>query len=92
MNGIKQPLWDPTENQLAQTSHFAIASTVVLAACRLGLPPWAGFLLTLAWAVPKEFGFDLVVEQDSFVDSLEDFVWYALGAVVAVAFCRLTGA
>ena len=72
--------WMPSTNQLAQTSHFFIATTIVLAAHSFGFrPPW-GLVWVFVWALPKEFIFDLLVEGDSLESSVEDFCWYGVGA------------
>jgi hypothetical protein len=85
------PHWMPTQNQIAQCSHFFIAVSIVLLARLCGFHWLVQAGLVLAWALPKEFVFDLIVEQDSFADSREDFLWYCIGGAVAVGLLLLTG-
>lgn len=65
-----------------------IVAIVILA----GSPWWVGCLWVLAWTIPKEFGFDLLIEQDTVVDGLLDSAWYGIGAVLGSLAVILVGA
>lgn len=71
--------WMPSEDQLAQTSHFFIATTIIAYSHLLGQKWWFGLLAVLVWATFKEWIFDIIVEGDTIAGSLEDFVWYMIG-------------
>ena len=46
----------------------------------LGWPIGYIWLAVFGWACFKEFVFDILIEQDSWSDSFEDFTWYMTGA------------
>lgn len=75
--------WMPTSNQVAQLCHFSMAWACVMTAAVFGGTWWLGFVITLCWATPKEFAWDIVMEPDSWSDSAEDWTWYMIGAVVS---------
>jgi hypothetical protein len=80
--------WLPSNDQLAQTSHFFIATTLVLGMPFLfGISPWWGALAVVCWVIPKDFFFDLVVEQAGVKSGIWDASWYGVGAAVALALC-----
>jgi hypothetical protein len=82
--------WEPSVNLIAQTAHFLGAATLVLLAARLGSPWWGQALAVLGWAVPKEWLFDLLVEQDTVKGSGRDFLWYMIGGLASILVCSLT--
>jgi hypothetical protein len=87
----KQPIpntskWVPSSNFLAQNTHILGASSIVLFCALQGWNFWIGFGIVVAWALVKEFILDLfVIEHDTLEGSLEDFLMYLLGAVLASA-------
>ena len=73
---------------LAQVTHLFIAATIVLA-CKLAGWPWCPVLPVLCWAVPKEYGFDILVEEDTWTGSTIDFAFYVVGASVTASLTYL---
>lgn len=58
--------------------------TVLTAACTLH-HWWYGFLAVLVFALVKEFIIDIFgKEQDSFLSSLKDFLFYMVGAAAGI--------
>jgi hypothetical protein len=84
--------WTPTEDQLAQTAHIAIAAMLVFGTSYLfNCSPLWGVLVVAAWVAVKDFVFDLWVEQSTVRAELRDAVFYAVGALVALALCLAAG-
>jgi hypothetical protein len=77
-------IWIPTLDDISQTAHIFIASTVVLASAHFAKRPWTGFWIAIAWAGVKEFIFDPIIEQDSWESCLWDFAFYCLGAAITI--------
>ena len=75
------PHWTPSVASGWATCHFAIAWAIVMTAVVFNIP--FSFLLVIMWAVPKEFVFDIIIEQDTWTDSTVDFLWYIVGASFA---------
>lgn len=80
--------WMPSAASIAATCHFFIASTLVLLTFLCGVHSEWCMLPVVVWALPKEFIFDLIVEQDTVKDSITDFFWYMVGGL---ATCALLG-
>ncbi len=76
------PLWYPTCNEGFQAAHFFAATTIGLLCRLLKYPAISCICLILAFALVKEFVFDILVEQDTWANSLEDFLYYLVGALV----------
>ena len=84
--------WEPSSDQLAQTSHIALAGWFVFACTYFGLPPWATALIGIALAAIKEGVIDIYgPEKDSWSDSLEDFAWYVASGIVNMFIVWLKG-
>lgn len=75
---------------LAQMTHVLGASVIVLASRHYGWAWWVGCMLVLAWALPKEFLVDPWLEGDSYLDGLQDFSFYVLGAAVTTGILAVT--
>jgi hypothetical protein len=74
----------PSHFAVEQTSHVFIAATIVETAVLMGWSPLTGLLCVLAWATPKEYAFDLLVEASTLREETIDFLWYmASGVTVA---------
>jgi hypothetical protein len=74
-----------------QAAHALIGYGAVLTAA-FTLHHWTyGFLAVLVFALVKEFIIDIFgKEHDSFMSSLEDFLFYMVGAGVAIGVAVLT--
>ena len=82
--------WTPTADQLAQCSHFFIATSIVFGCSLFGVPWWACGLAVVAWGAVKEFWWDIRgPEHDSIEDSVEDFFWYQVGNVAGLVLLLL---
>ena len=82
--------WQPSAWLLAQDTHIGYGMALIGLAVASGHPWWYGFLGILVIELPKEFGFDLLVEGASVLDGLVDLsVWLAGGAF---AYLFLAGA
>jgi hypothetical protein len=77
--------WMPSDEQIAQTCHFALAWAMVVTAALFGASWWVCALLVICWTLPKEFAFDLAVENDSILDSATDALWYMIGMAFGLA-------
>jgi hypothetical protein len=77
--------WTPTDRAICQTCHFALASAGVwvFPAC-FKKPPWWGAIAVVAFAIPKELAFDILVELDDWGDSWEDLAAYLIGVLFAL--------
>lgn len=77
------PEWYTSLTWVTQMAHlfsgWASVLTVDLFARRAWLPP----TLLQVWAVPKEFIWDILVEQDTWVSSGLDWGMYSLGGLIA---------
>jgi hypothetical protein len=75
----------PSPGVAYQAVHALIGYGAVLTAA-FTLHHWTyGFLAVLVFALVKEFIIDIFgKEHDSFISSLEDFVFYLIGAAVGV--------
>lgn len=81
--------WMPSFELVSQLAHFFAAAAVVLAAVYLwGWRPATACLAMLAFALVKEFGFDLAIEQDALWSSCVDFSTYLLGVAVTAWLVR----
>ncbi len=79
-----KPIWYPSPFFLAQAGHFLLAAVAVLAPIALTCDTRSGVygtLVVLAYAVPKEFIFDLLVERDTVRDGFIDLSFYLIGLV-----------
>ena len=82
--------WYPSANLDAQLSHTGWGAFIVLAAS-LAWGPLVAWLILLFWIGIKEFGFDLVIEQDTILASVIDSSFYILGGLIgAFTFWRLS--
>lgn len=83
--------FDPTLNQACQTAHFFSGAFLVAFAVAVRWPMIVGVGACLAFALFKEFVFDIFVEGDKWgwPGSLMDFTFYQLGAMVAVGLLYL---
>lgn len=74
--------WNPSAAFLAQTNHILCGALVLLAADHAGLTLWATFAGLLSVAAMKEFILDIfVLERDSLLGSLADWIFYLLGGI-----------
>lgn len=76
--------WYTTLEFVTQSSHFFGGATLVLLPLVRGLSGWWAYGILLLWAIPKEYVWDLLVEQDTVVSSSLDFSMYLLGGVIAL--------
>jgi|SRR5579864_117998 len=90
MGDICQVNYEPSFEAVAQASHFFIATTLVLGLCWCRVSLIRACLYTLAFALLKEFTFDLFVEHDSILSSCADTVWYSIGTLAAFVFLKGT--
>lgn len=76
---------------LAQFGHFFGALSIVYIVSTFfgqsGM--WWTFGVGLVYALLKEFVFDILVEKDTWPDSLMDFAFLVLGGLVAIGFFYL---
>ena len=77
--------WTPSELQMAQTSHVAIALAVVGWFACFGARGGLEALAVVGYAVLKEYVFDIIVEGDDWWDSTVDFLWYMAGMIAGMA-------
>lgn len=77
------PEWYTSAGFLAQSAHLAWGALFVFAPAAMGAPHWLGPVLLLIWSAPKEFVWDLIVEQDTVPKSALDFGMYWLGGGLA---------
>ena len=75
--------WQPSYAFLCASCHLAWGIIIGLVPAFLWMPEWIGPALLLAWAVPKEFVYDLADEGDSLAGSVTDFAWYVAGGAAA---------
>lgn len=75
--------WTPSDAQIVQMSHFAIAWCIVATLRFHRFAPLTAMLVALLWALFKEFTFDLIIEHDSLENSIRDFAWYMGGVAVS---------
>jgi len=74
--------WYPSANVDAQCSHFGWGVAFVLMGEMLG-NVWAGIWTAIGWGILKEYGFDILIEHDSWYGSHVDFAFYMAGATTA---------
>ncbi|MGI0088205.1 MAG: hypothetical protein ACREBI_09655 [Nitrosotalea sp.] len=77
--------WRPSAFVLSQLLHFFAGSAFVFAAVALHYPWYIGAFIILLISAVKEVTFDKWVEGDSYRDGLIDWLFYALGCLVAAA-------
>ncbi len=77
-----KPAWYPSPFFLAQAGHVLLAAVAVFGPIALTCERRFGYYGTLAiiaYALPKEFIFDLIVERDSVRDGVIDLSFYLIG-------------
>ncbi len=77
-----KPVWYPSPFFLAQAGHVLLAAVAVFGPIALSCHPRFGLYGTLAliaYALPKEFIFDLLVERDTVRDGFIDLSFYLIG-------------
>ncbi len=79
----------PSLDLVSQIAHVAIGTSIMWG-CTLFIPEvfgwWRqliGFLSTIAWGIVKDYGYDIVVEEDSWSGSTIDIAFYLVGAAAA---------
>ena len=84
--------WYGQPNFVAGAAHFlGGVAFCFLGTSLLGWPYWSGLILTLTWALPKEFLIDLYWgEHDSWRSSAIDFASYLGGAASAATLLYLS--
>ncbi len=76
-------MWMPGINLLSQIAHVGWGCLIVLA---IGLR-WGwlvAFIVLTAWVLPKEYGFDILVEGDTALSGTFDAAMYYVGGTLAV--------
>ena len=76
--------WYTSLEFVTQSSHFFGGATIVLLSLARGLSGWMAYGLLLLWAIPKEYVWDLLVEQDTLKSSSLDFSLYLVGGALAL--------
>lgn len=80
--------WMPSFSLVSSMAHLFAGAAVVLALCCYRRPR-LGMVLVAAWALPKEFWFDIAVEGDSWGGSARDAIEYLAGGLAAVGWYRI---
>ncbi|HKT10339.1 MAG TPA: hypothetical protein VJW77_00800 [Terriglobia bacterium] len=78
---VNSPQFNET---VAQLAHFAWGALLMLAPYVLWRMAWLGPMVVLAWALPKEFWFDVKIEEQTAKDGLLDLSFYLAGMAVAI--------
>lgn len=82
----REVFWQPTNWQLAQTSHVFIASTIVLFSVVFEFSAWNGFWVVVLFAAIKDFIFDIIVEAAPLIGEIVDFIFYVFSALITTLF------
>ncbi len=77
--------WRPSQFLISQLLHFFAGTAFVFASVALHYPWYYGAVIILVISGAKEVTFDRWVEGDSYRDGLIDWLFYALGCLVAAA-------
>jgi hypothetical protein len=82
--------WTPSLEVCAQTCHVLGGLCFAGWSAAFGWPSWMPWAVTGGWALIKEYGFDLIVERDSFLSSTFDASMYLVGCGAGVLLRWLT--
>lgn len=87
---MKKLKWTPSVEFLAQAGHLLLGAGFVLGVVLLAHRPadpfdavWGGAFILVAYMLPKEFIFDLIVEEESVDTGWRDFGWMTIGVIIA---------
>ena len=80
---MTNPEWYTSLGWVTQMAHLFSGWASVLTADLWAKRAWLPFLLLQAWALPKEFVWDILVEQDTWAGSILDWSMYTLGGLIA---------
>ena len=76
------PLWTPSLEFCAESCHVAWGGLIFLVVALHAGPWWASVAL-IAWATPKEFVIDPLIEHDPiWTNGLIDFAFYVAGGLL----------
>lgn len=82
---MKAPIWYPSDEVDAQMAHLGWGAFISFAGSTIW-GPGVGAAMLLAWATLKEFAFDIVIEEDTWLDSLFDWSMYLVGGAIGYSF------